>query len=372
MDIPNKYEFRLTDVNHTYNLQRLEVRQFGGEWGTICCSHYCNGESILRDAVAFDLGLICKYMEYDNLLGYSNDFEPLDNSTLPVHLSLDSLGIGNWSQPTCNSSNNIFLICGTGKISQSSVVRPPIPVQTIFLEIDLFKKCGSDVGGNLENPEKNLTEDQIHLERLEGYRTQWCTVVHTTWEELLHHLLPQYCTNKGLIKVGRIKTNLYIIKDNVFYVLSTCYINNVFFIYIEDDSYEWRLVNDIQPSVTSRGRLEVRRNHENWGPICVNEDFKNHYIGRDFIPKYINRACNTPLETNVSFAWEILHVGSAIFDSGFYPPTIRGERRGPSPNWGNVKCKKHRVLYLSCDNGMLKIKLCKIILWESVIQCTSF
>ena len=139
-------------------------------------------------------------------------------------------------------------------------------------------------------------------------------------------------------------------------------------IYTEDDSYEWRLVNDVEPNITSRGRLEVRRNHDNWGPICVKEDFENHYMGRDFIPEYIALACNTPPQTSVSFAWESLHVGSAIFDSIFDPPRNQGRGNVYSwPNWGNVKCHRERVLHLSCDDGMLKIhqhRSCKAAIWD--------
>ncbi len=98
----------------------------------------------------------------------------------------------------------------------------------------------------------------------------------------------------------------------------------------------------------------MRRNHDNWGPICVNEDFENHIT--DNIPEYINRVCNT-LETSIFIAWESLHVGTANFDSGFSPPNSRGKPKTRWPNWGNIKCHKQRVLYLSCDNGMLKIKM---------------
>ncbi len=125
-------------------------------------------------------------------------------------------------------------------------------------------------------------------------------------------------------------------------------------IYIEDDSYEWRLVNDVEPNITSQGRLEVRRNHDNWGPICVKDNFENKFFEQDNIPDYINSACNTTLQYNIFIAWESLHVGSAIFDSGFDPPSTRSKQQVYLPNWGNVKCHKQGVLHLSCDNGMLK------------------
>ena len=126
-------EVRLTGTNYPRNLSKLEVRRNSGEWGTMCCSpSFC----IKRDKDQSDahdlydvwgkLKDLCVFLGYEGLLSYSNNLNISQNESQSVYLSLDYYREGNtamlhdfshseWQQPNCDSSNNLFLSCFSGK-----------------------------------------------------------------------------------------------------------------------------------------------------------------------------------------------------------------------------------------------------------------
>ena len=120
-------EVRLSDSDNARNLSRLEVRQPNGHWGTICCLEYCSKETL---TVGLTMDSLCELLGFKGFHSYSYDLETTENQnkSLSVHLELvskvpgsstflDSLnlfGISNWSQPSCDSSNNVYLSCYSG------------------------------------------------------------------------------------------------------------------------------------------------------------------------------------------------------------------------------------------------------------------
>ena len=126
----------MTDLGHQYKYHRLEIRQYEGEWGTICCSTYCSIE-VESKAYITDLRDVCRMLGYVSVIGIRHDLETGANTTA-VHLSLDyykqheldtnvsslyDLGISEWYRPNCDAKDNLYLSCLSGMCTFKSVGR---------------------------------------------------------------------------------------------------------------------------------------------------------------------------------------------------------------------------------------------------------
>ncbi len=122
------YQLQLTDFGHQHNYKRLEIRQSEGEWGTICCSTYCDMKDGSEEYIT-DLRDVCRMLGYVSVIGIRHDLEP-SASTTSVHLSLDyykqreininvssiyELGFSDWFKPKCSAADSIYLSCLSGK-----------------------------------------------------------------------------------------------------------------------------------------------------------------------------------------------------------------------------------------------------------------
>ncbi len=102
-------------------------------------------------------------------------------------------------------------------------------------------------------------------------------------------------------------------------------------------------MNDFDPNVTQRGRVEVRRNQGNWGSICWKKDifWKDVFsicekqLGFKLVSFY------TPIPI---FAWAHAYSGPIIYDDLFIKTKTR--------SWNNTDCPKQQVVHVSCDEGM--------------------
>ena len=114
-------ELRLGEASNSRNLSRLEVRQSNGEWGSVCCRTFCGTDMDNPPRhVSLTMFDLCRLFGFQHFLSYSNNVERSDDISLPIHVELTgpvqlfpepSLDVGNWSEPTCDYSNNLFLSC---------------------------------------------------------------------------------------------------------------------------------------------------------------------------------------------------------------------------------------------------------------------
>ena len=119
-------ELRLREAPNSRNLSRLEVRRSNGEWGSICCRAFCGTDMNAPPRyVSLTMMDLCQLFGFQHFLSFSNNVEKSDDVSLPIHLELSgpiqlfpelSLDVGNWSEPTCDYSNNLFLSCISGMI----------------------------------------------------------------------------------------------------------------------------------------------------------------------------------------------------------------------------------------------------------------
>ena len=120
-------EVRLTRAHYPRNLSKVEVRRNSGEWGTMCCSpSFCGTNDRLppkSQNVMNQFKEFCVFLGYEGLLSYSNNLNISQNESQNVYLSFDNFNTAmrhdfshsEWLQPNCDSSNNLYLSCFSGK-----------------------------------------------------------------------------------------------------------------------------------------------------------------------------------------------------------------------------------------------------------------
>ena len=123
-------EIRLTGTHYPRNLSKVEVRRNSGEWGTMCCStSFCGTDDRATSSfLQYKLKELCVFLGYEGLLSFSNNLNISQSESQNVYLSLDYYTVGNtamlydfshskWLQQNCDSSNNLYLSCFSGKLN---------------------------------------------------------------------------------------------------------------------------------------------------------------------------------------------------------------------------------------------------------------
>ena len=88
------------------------------------------------------------------------------------------------------------------------------------------------------------------------------------------------------------------------------------------------------------GRLEIRKNQEPWGSVCVNA-ITSHQVYT------ICKSLGYISENKHIYAWtkRTDSSSSIIWDDADFPGTSL------SNSWQSVRCIRMQVLYISCDSG---------------------
>ena len=118
-------EVRLSETASFGNLKRVEVRQYRGKWGSICCRAFCGTDmhNPLKEVTA-TMADLCGFLGFQHFLAFRNDVEDSQHVSIPVHLeiafyvdsiynlvSMSEFGIRNWTEATCDATSNIYLSC---------------------------------------------------------------------------------------------------------------------------------------------------------------------------------------------------------------------------------------------------------------------
>ena len=117
-------------------------------------------------------------------------------------------------------------------------------------------------------------------------------------------------------------------------------LNTLFNLFPANESFEYRIVNEHLEN-THRGRLEIRRNQEPWGSVCMEQAV--------FKAAEVQRLCKTLGFVNHTmpiFAWETPSLQTFAWNDVNTPTEV-----GSTDSWRNTRCPHKRALHISCDPG---------------------